>query len=186
MATQTQEPQLLIVGCKKIGRLMARTAATLGWSVTVMDQDTPQYPWPPNVESIPHHFLKTELGIPPNTHAIINRGHKKDAEVVQALVKRGAKHIYLIASATRGQEVLDEAMAGLDKKSQKKLQKMISVPAGLDLGGEDTASIALSILAEIQLRHQGGSGGVLNDQRPAKLAKATPSQANRPCPGKAS
>ncbi|MEG3638420.1 XdhC family protein [Magnetococcus sp. PR-3] len=184
MSTQTQDPKLLIIGCKKIGRLIARTASTLGWQVTVMDRDVPQYPWPPNVEPIAHNFLKTELGIPPYTHAIVNRGHKKDPEVIYALLERGVEHIYLIASAKRGQSIIDELSNKADDNIQKKLHKRLSAPAGLDLGGENTPSIVLSILSEIQMRHYQGSAERLNDLRPQKLANDQPDRAQKTCPGK--
>jgi xanthine dehydrogenase accessory factor len=174
-------PVLFILGKGEVARCLARLAATAGYAVEACEPGAGEHHWPEGVAINEVVYTESSWALRPGTHAIIARGHEGDAQSVAALLNHGAQHVYLIASARRAQGVIADASQQLtDKTSLSRL----SAPAGLDLGGNTSMEIALSILAEIQLRHHGKSGRVLSDLREERAELNKPGRDDRDCPGK--
>lgn len=174
---------MLILGCGEIARYCVKLSHLLNYSVTVCASDAGQHRWPNGVTQRIHNFTSRPWSLPENTHAIIAQGHENDPRSLSALLNHRATHVYLIASAKRAKEVIQFARP--HTKMPDLLNERLSSPAGLNLGGQSSGDIALSVLAEIQWRHHNQNASVplvdpTRQQRP-KLSSATTSLN---CPGK--
>ena len=197
---------LLILGKGEIARCLARLASTVGLSVMVSEPGARDIAWPTGIEIREAIYSDTPWPLACNTHAIIARGHEADPQSVAALLNyplqhsspqasqhalknslqhslqnKGAKHVYLIASAKRAAEVIRDATPQLIDSA---CIEHLSAPAGLDIGGNRSMEIALSILAEIQLRHHGKTGQALTNLREQHIQLKSSVEHNGNCPGK--
>jgi len=141
-----------------------------------------QHNWPSSVRLIARNWPDGPWALPEHCHAVVARGHDRDAESVHALLERGAERVYLIASARRAESIIDTLSQTLTDVA---LLERLSSPAGLDLGGQSSGAIALSILAEIQWRISGGVGQLrpAYEFRDDRLAHSLTGQRNIGCPG---
>jgi xanthine dehydrogenase accessory factor len=173
--------RLLILGKGEIARYLARIAHAADYAVEVCEPGLRPGDWPGGVALRDKVYTDEPWPLPAHTHAVIARGHEGDPSSVAELLGHGAAHVYLIASARRAQEVIRQAGA----LSQTPLDlERLSAPAGLGLGGRESAEIALAILAEIQWRRHGGPLLPLRELRAAKAAKAAADTAGGECPGR--
>ena len=153
MNTSSKTLSILILGSGEIARHLVKIADALDYPVTVCANDVGQHRWPRSVAQRLHNFTDRPWALPKHTHAIIAQGHQGDAKSLAALLNHHAEHVYLVASQARSQEVVQTARPLI--KNQDMLDKRLSSPAGLNLGGQASNEIALSVLAEIQWRHHG-------------------------------
>jgi xanthine dehydrogenase accessory factor len=86
--------------------------------------------------------------------AVVVASHGHDEErVLTAALDRGIPYVALVASPVRGAAVTD----ALDLPAE--LRARVHTPAGLDIGAETPAEIALAILAEIVALRRSGDAG---------------------------
>jgi len=150
--------------------------------MTVCDNNVDQYHWPDGVTLKPFNFSEQAWPLNNNTHAIIARGHQGDAENLTSLLQHYAGHIYLIASAARAQDIIDQVAPFLSDPAQL---DRLSAPAGLSLGGQSSYEIAASILAEIQWRSHGQvTIQALTELRAVRMTNSVSGQRDKGCPGK--
>jgi xanthine dehydrogenase accessory factor len=173
--------RILILGKGEIARQLCALAVTAGYRVQVVEPGATAMTWPRGVTVQEQVYAESPFTLPPHTHAIVARGHEGDAESVAALLNHAAEQVYLIASARRAQSVIMAATPLIENSSRL---TNLSAPAGLDLGGKSSSEIALSLLAEIQMRHHSGSGRALTDMREQRAARASSSHTAQHCPGK--
>ncbi|MGC9456917.1 MAG: XdhC family protein [Halothiobacillaceae bacterium] len=175
---------LLVLGTGEIARrLVAMATLVEGLAITVAESDVADHSWPEGVEQVARNWPDAPWKLGPGTHAVILRGHDRDNESLQTLLEHGAEHVYLVASARRADWVL-RAAGGLSG-DRDRLER-ISAPAGLDLGGQDSGAIALSLLAEIQWRMQGGQGRqvlTMAASRAQRIEVSRTGQRDQGCPG---
>jgi xanthine dehydrogenase accessory factor len=181
MTDSEDSAPLLILGKGELARQISALAVTAGYRVKVMEAGATALAWPEGVSLRDQIYTEAPSELPHHTHAIIARGHEGDAESVAALLNHGAARVYLIASARRAQSVIAAATPLIQEPSRL---SRLSAPAGLDLGGNGSAEIALSLLAEIQLRRHGGTGRILGEMREQRAARTGSSHADQACPGK--
>lgn len=171
---------LFILGKGDIARYLARIAHAADYAVTVCESGLAAHDWPSSVQLLDKIYSDAPWSLPAGSHAVIARGHEGDAQSVISLLQQGAEHVYLIASARRAQAVIQQARAmavgSLDLER-------LSAPAGLGLGGSESADIALSIMAEIQWRREMGPLLPLRELRQARVAKAAATVHEDGCPG---
>ena len=180
--SNTTPPTVLILGKGEIARCLAHLGTLTGFSITVSEPGVEKMDWPPGIAIRESIYPDSPWSLEPDTHVIIVRGHEGDTRTVTTLLnhsvqRAGIKQVYLIASARRTFDVIDEVTPFLiDRTSLKHL----SAPAGLDLGGNSSMEIAISILGEILLRHYGRTGRVLTDLRRQRASPQKPlvSQSN--------
>lgn len=173
---------ILILGSGEIARYLARLAALAGFSVQVAEADVADHDWPAGVETRAAVYTDVPWPLPAGTHAVVARGHQGDPESVRCLLEQGAERVYLIASARRADNVIEAVRQNL---SDPALLARLSAPAGIDLGGNGSAQIALSILAEMQWRMAGEQGELrpMTERRQARLDKTRSGQRFESCPG---
>jgi xanthine dehydrogenase accessory factor len=174
------EVTLLVLGKGEIARCIARIANAAAYPVQICERGLQAQDWPTAAVLTDRAYTDSPWPLPPNTHAVIARGHEADPDSVAALLEQGAEHVYLIASARRSQDVMRQALTRLqDPLSLERL----SAPAGLALGGRASTDIALAILAEIQWRQHGGPLLPLRELRAAKANQPAATPSEEICPG---
>ena len=182
---QSPSPSILILGKGEIARCLAELAARLHDSVMVCEPDASKFAWPQNVVIKETVFSDAPWPLAPHTHAVIARGHEGDVQSVASLLNQDVSHVYLIASAKRAQNVIADVEPML---ADPTTLTRLSAPAGLDIGGNSSMEIALSILAEIQLRHYQKTGHPLTslreDNSHEDTARKDKARSNLLCPGK--
>ena len=146
-------PRLVIAGGGHIGKAVARYAAGVGFSVTVVD-DRPAFA---NSAHIPEAdrvicgdipATVGDLGLDASTYVVIvTRGHQHDGKVLAACMGSEARYIGMIGSQRKSlilrRRVVEEGYA-----TQAQVEAVVS-PIGLDIGARTVEEIALSIVAQL-------------------------------------
>lgn len=157
------KPRLLIAGGGHIGQALAHQAVGLGFDVTVMD-DRPEF-------AVPALFpqgVTTRCGDIPKEIAtfdmtrhtyivLVTRGHKQDAEALEACIHGGAAYIGMIGSkrkvALMRKKFIESGMATEEEFNR------VFAPVGLDIGAITVEEIATSIAAQlVAVRRKGRDG----------------------------
>lgn len=170
---------LLVLGIGAIARDLVHFAARVPvYKITICEPGAEQIDWPAGVQTLSCVYAEQPFALAANTHAVVARGHEGDAQSITALMANQAERVYLIASARRAHTIIDD-IEGHGEPTAK-----LSAPAGLELGGNQPADIALSILAEIQWRVHGGSRKPLCELRDERVRHSVTGQRHDGCPGK--
>jgi xanthine dehydrogenase accessory factor len=154
------QPLVMIVGGGHIGQALALQAVLVGFDVTVVD-DRPEFT---NPDLFPEG-VKTRCGdipkevaafpIDKNTYiVIVNRGHKHDAETLEACIHSRAAYIGMIGSQ-RKVELVRKNFVESGIATQEEFDRVFA-PIGLDIGAITVPEIAMSIAAQlIAVRRKG-------------------------------
>ncbi|MEW6765044.1 MAG: XdhC family protein [Pseudomonadota bacterium] len=175
-------PNVLILGSRAVARELAHFVSRMGWPLAVWERDAGEHTWPDGAGTVNRVFAEAPEPLPPYTFAVIARGHEGDPESVEALLRAGAERVFLVASAKRAEGVL--ALVA-ERLGDPGLLERVSAPAGIDLGGQETAAIALSLVAEMQWRAAGAAGELrpMVELRAARLERSRTGQRDLACPG---
>jgi len=152
---------ILIVGGGHVGKAVAHLARWLNFRVLVSDDRaefcTPEANpdadafYPVRMSELPEH-----VSINPQTYIVLTtRGVTVDVEGLPALLNSRAGYIGVIGSRRRwmvARKALEEQGAAKDALDR------VHSPMGLELNAETPEEIAVSILAEIIMIRNGGSG----------------------------
>lgn len=173
---------LLVLGSGEIARTLVALAEPMHYQITVCDPALAAHDWPASVTLLNKNYNEAPFTLAAHTHAVILRGHEEDELSVVNLLNHSAEHVYLVASAKRAQSIIDYAMPLINTDALSRL----SAPAGLELGGNSSQEISLSILAEIQWRQHGSTTSLqpLCDLRAARINNSVSGQRDKSCPGK--
>ncbi len=154
-------PMIVVIGAGHVGKAVAHLASWLNFRVAVSD-DRPEFCTPEaNPEAdyfacCPLVELPKQLKIDRQTYLVLTtRGAQVDIDGLPALLETPAAYIGVIGSKRRwltARKAMIEA--GI---SDEKLNRVHS-PMGLELKVETPEEIALSIMAEIVLLRNGGTG----------------------------
>ena len=163
------KPTLLIIGGGHVGRVTASLAKWLGFRVAVSD-DRPEFcnkeciPDANEYYPFPMQELADKLEITPHTYIVVTtRGSNVDIEGMAPILDSPARYIGVIGSKRRW---LTTRKGLLDKGvSEEKLAQVYS-PMGLELAAETPEEIAISILAEVIMVRNGGTGNAMKFQAP--------------------
>lgn len=155
------KPLLVVVGGGHVGKAVAHLAHWLGFRVAVSD-DRVEFCTPEaNPEAdyfypAPMAELPKLLDITPQTYLVLTtRGMVVDVAGLPELLNTPAGYIGIIGSRKRWistRKALEEAGIPAEK-----LNRVVS-PIGLEIGAETPEEIALSIMAEILMLRNGGTG----------------------------
>ncbi|MGE5707860.1 MAG: XdhC family protein [Bacteroidota bacterium] len=164
----TPQDQLVLVGGGHVNLALAKLSALFGFRLFVIDE-RPEWA---NEENFPGATVlntSAEEGfrqIPMNTSTVVviaTRGHRADLEGLEAALDHPARYIGMIGSKRKVLEVYKELEEKRDLSSER---ARIFAPVGLDLGGKSPMSVALSIMAEIQMVKNGKSGRSMREGLP--------------------
>jgi xanthine dehydrogenase accessory factor len=153
--------KVIIIGGGHVGKAVASLAKWLGFQVAVSD-DREEFCTPeanPDAEEffpIPMHELPSKSNITASTYLILTtRGSNVDVAGLAPLLESEAAYIGVIGSKRRW-TITKNALKD-QGISQEKLSRVYS-PMGLELNAETPEEIAVSIMAEIIMIRNGGTG----------------------------
>jgi len=156
-------PQLLIAGGGHIGQALAGQAVLVGFEVTVID-DRPEFAdpalFPTGARTVCADIAATLAGMDTDDEtyiAIVTRGHRYDAEALQACLAKPATYVGMIGSK-RKVALIREGLLASGAATEEQLDA-VHAPIGLDIGAETVPEIATSILAEMIAVRRGRSSG---------------------------
>ena len=168
---QTFEPlfQLFIFGAEHDAVHLSRLAKSLGWEVTVVaspDEGKSCESFPGAKALITPAFDEINaLAIDKNTAiTLITHSFNKDVQYLMALKDKKPAYIGMLGSSIRRERVLSMVLDYMPDFPIEFLDQ-IHGPAGLNLGAETAAEIAVSIVAEIMC--------VTRKKKPEKLRDKT-------------
>lgn len=158
------KPTLLIVGGGHVGKALSHLGKWLNFRVVVSD-DRADYCSPEVHPDADEFFvvalrdLPAAVTIGPWTYIVlVTRGVAIDIEGIPVLLGTPAAYIGVIGSKRRW---LTTRKALLEKGVAKEEIGRIRSPIGLELNAETPEQIAVSIMAEILMLRNGGSGAVM-------------------------
>lgn len=153
--------RLVVIGGGHVGKAVARLAKWLGFYVIVSDDReefcTPEMnPDADEFAPVKMADLPSAIIINPYTYLVLTtRGSNVDIEGLEPLLETPAAFIGLIGSKRRW---LVTRKALIDKGVSAKSLDRVHSPMGLELNAETPEEIAVSIMAEIIMLRNGGTG----------------------------
>ena len=155
------KPTLLVVGGGHVGKAITHLAHWLGFRVGVSD-DRPEFCTPeanPDADffvDAPMGEIPAKMAITPYTYIVLpTRNMGVDVQGLPALLDTKAGYIGVIGSRRRWS--LTKKALGEAGVSAEKINR-IYAPMGLELRAETPEEIAVSIMAEIIMLRNGGTG----------------------------
>lgn len=134
-------PRLIILGDWPDGLALSKHAALLDWSVIVHDASEPDF----DVEAIAASMEPD----PWTAVMVMTHNLARDCMCLKAVLPRNYAYVGVIGSKKR-RDTLVEELAQMEIPTVLEKLDGFYCPAGLNLGGEGSQAIALSVLAEIQ------------------------------------
>lgn len=154
-------PHLVVAGGGHVAAALAPAALAAGFRVTVVD-DRPEYARPdrfPGAAVVCGDMVQAleHLRPTPATFIVLaGRNHDLDRPLLKAALRRHVPYVGVLGSRRRV-ELLREQLLRTGDVTPTVLRHLRG-PAGLDLGAETPAEIAVSIVAELLAVLRGGSG----------------------------
>jgi molybdenum cofactor cytidylyltransferase len=136
-----ERPELVIVGDDKFAKALAQFASVLDFMVTVVDPLAQLADFPGATRVL--HSL--ELSGAGKYVVVASRGRFDEEAVEQALASQ-AEYVALVANKKRAREIVDRLERG---GMSKDVLARLRAPAGLSIGAESPAEIAMSVAAEL-------------------------------------
>jgi xanthine dehydrogenase accessory factor len=160
-------PTLLIVGAGHVALPLAQLGKMVDFEVVVLD-DRPRFanahrfPMADRVLAQPFRETLRHWPIDQDTYIVlVTRGHSQDVDCLLEIIDSPARYIGMIGSKRRIKAVF-ELLAKEQGINPAKFDR-IYAPIGLDIGAENPAEIAISIIAEIINVQRGGRATSLSD-----------------------
>ncbi len=155
------KPVMVIIGGGHVGKALAHLAKWLEFKVAISDdrvefcnpQANPDgdFFYPLKMEELP-----MKMPINPRTYLVLTtRGSNVDIEGLEPLLRTDAAYIGVIGSKRRW---LTTRKALLAKGVPEDLLNKVHSPIGIELNAETPEEIAVSIMAEVLMVKNGGSG----------------------------
>ena len=144
-------PRILVLGAGLDAEPLVRLASELGWRVTVQDHrpayiEKGDFSAAQEVLCEPADTIGAKLDWARYRAAIVMSHHlDTDRKYLAQLAETRIPYVGLLGPRNRRRRLLDE----LGPDVARGLEPRLHGPAGLDIGGDGPASIALSILAEM-------------------------------------
>ena len=154
--------RLFVLGAGDDAKPMVRMAALLGWSVAVMDGRTQlaraeRFPEAERVAVVSPNFVEV-MGIRPQDAVVLmTHSYEQDRELLAAVLPLRPRYLGLLGARHRSSLLVSEVAIKLGKTVAACCEQ-IYAPVGLDLGGDGSEAIALSVIAEVQACRMGKLG----------------------------
>jgi xanthine dehydrogenase accessory factor len=168
-------PRLVLYGGGHVSRETARVAAGTGFHVVVTD-DRPAFAAPARhpdaheTKVISFDRAAEEVEIDGHTSlVVVTRGHRHDETIVRQILRSPAAYIGMIGSARKVAIMKKSLAAGgfADDEIDR-----VHAPVGIDIGADNPAEIAVSIVAElIAVRRRGSHRESMRHTRAAARSR---------------
>jgi xanthine dehydrogenase accessory factor len=151
---------VLVCGAGFDAQPLVRFAASLGWTVTVVDRRpdfarVERFPEAARVKCIRQSEDLAEVCVDERTAVVVmSHSYVQDSFFLEVLGGRKPGYLGLMGARARTQSLLSELSA-------RPSVDTMHAPAGLDLGADSPEEIGLSIVAEITACFRGRTGGNL-------------------------
>jgi xanthine dehydrogenase accessory factor len=165
------DPTLLIIGAGHIARPLAQIASVLDMRIVIIDNrkdwaNNNRFPDVAAIHIVDYEETSETLAPIPepinsNTYVVITTWGYDLPALEQALAAKPA-FISLVSSPSKARELFRRL---IKNDVDPSILKQVHTPAGLDIGAESPAEVALSILAEIIGTQRGASGIALREKR---------------------
>jgi xanthine dehydrogenase accessory factor len=155
------KPVLVVIGGGHVGKAVAHLASWMGYTVAVNDDRAEFCTKEANPDAdtfypVSMADLPKELEINQNTYLVLTtRGMPVDVTGLPALLDTQAAYIGLIGSKRRW---LSTRKTLIDQGIPPEKLARVNSPIGIEMNAETPEEIAVSIMAEITLLRNGGSG----------------------------
>jgi xanthine dehydrogenase accessory factor len=159
---------LVIIGAGGDSVPLARFAAELGWTVTVVDHrpaflTKERFPQAQTLILARPEELSEKLTIKANTVVVVlTHDFSHDLQFLRTLLPSSAPYVGILGPSKRTDLLLEKIRESGFIPTTKQLDRLHG-PIGLNIGAESSEEIALSILSEIQAFLAGRGGGFLRD-----------------------
>ena len=157
---------IVIIGAGHVGKAVVHLAKWLGFRVALSD-DRAEFCNPeavPNADAyypIPMADLANQLKVTPQTYIVVtSRGSSVDAEGLPSLLDSDAAYIGVIGSKRRWLTTVKALKE--NGVADEKIARVHS-PIGLELNAETPEEIAVSIMAEIMMLKDKGTGKMMKE-----------------------
>jgi xanthine dehydrogenase accessory factor len=143
---------LYLFGAGHVSQYVSRVAAMVDFNVVVIDDRSDfanDERFPEAQEIIVDDFLSVfdRLTFHGNEYvAILTRGHKHDALVLEEVMKKPTRYVGMIGSKRKTKLILDHLR---EKGFEENALKAVHAPIGLGIEAETPQEIAVSIVAEM-------------------------------------
>lgn len=165
---QLPSPVLALFGDSPVNRALSAMGAVAGYAVRVVA--TPEHG--ADAEGFEAGTDAEDAQTAPELYAVVATMGDWDEDAVHRALQTGARYVGLVASPRRAVEIRHTLRdRGLEEASLEAL----SSPAGLDLGAEEPAEIAVTILAELIALRRGQPAVTAASTREDVSAETSPS-----------
>lgn len=159
---QQGAPVLVVVGAGHVGGCLIRLAAPLGYRITVIDtresemiaENIKQADSFVHVKNFYEGLKSFETGRAA-FFLVSTYSHETDGEALAAALEKDAAYIGMMGSPVKIKTLFGKLR---DRGFSEAQLASVNAPVGLDIGGETPQEIALSIMAEMQMKRYGGTG----------------------------
>ena len=156
--------KLIIWGSGPDVKPLAQFSSQLGWKTVVVSDQISEIE-KANIENV--HLIKSNhseflnhVSLHQNTALVlVSHDYYKDYFVLEKIVTSKVKYIGIMGPKRRGSKMVEELLA--NQPSLVLNQQNLFYPVGLDIGSDNPAEIALSIIAEIQAVFSGKNAASL-------------------------
>lgn len=151
---------LVIFGAADNAIPVVRIATELGWEVTIIDRrpafaTRARFPQAARVIAAHVEEIDWDLVEAADAALLMSHHYPTDKAVLERIASRRLPYIGVVGSRRRFQQLVGETGIPTER---------IFAPAGLDIGSEGPAEIALAIVAEIKAVLSGASGVPLREK----------------------
>ncbi|SDG76380.1 XdhC family protein [Propionivibrio dicarboxylicus] len=146
------EEKLLLLGSGHVGQAVARTAASAGFRVTVIDDrpeiiDAARFDATIRTVVAPYEQAIAEFAFDAATYVVIvTRGHHLDLQCLRAILTRDYRYAGIMGSRRKTRILIEQAIT--DGFDPEKIDALCT-PIGLDIGAESPEELAIAIVAEM-------------------------------------
>lgn len=171
-------PTLCLFGAGHVAQPLARMAREAGFRVEVADDrikyaNEERFPQADRIVVDDFASAARRMTVGPNTYAVVvTRGHKGDAEALEAVLGHGARFVGLLGSRPK----LVHIVAALEERGVPREElARIHCPLGIEIGAVTPEEIAVSVLAEMIAVRRGVDPAAIRPMRvdlPGRLRMA--------------
>ena len=165
---------LVVFGAGQDALPVVELARNLGWQTEIVDPQVrpaslSRFAAADRVTLARPEEVAAQVSITPRTLALLmSHNYSHDLILLKFLLASPARYIGVMGPRKRTERMLSELAAneGTHRLEDRDMARLYS-PAGLDIGANAPAEIALSIVAEMRAVLEGRSGGMLRERRVA-------------------